>query len=109
MKLVSSKEMKIDLLPDQEDYLCTKETIKEIFERDEKNICLAFDIYMEDLLVGFAMFCEQMKGVFFLWNYAIDVRYQLQGDRHQSIAGSISVHAFPSSCKGLYHHIQPGQ
>lgn len=79
MKLVPSKEMKIDLLPDQEDDLCTKETIKEIFARDEKDICLAFDIYMEDQLVGFAMFCEQMKGTFFLWNYAIDARYQHKG------------------------------
>ncbi|MBQ6172070.1 MAG: GNAT family N-acetyltransferase [Clostridia bacterium] len=79
MKLVPSKEMKINLLPDQEDYLCTKETIREIFAKDEKNICLAFDIYMEDQLVGFAMFCEQMKGIFFLWNFAIDAQYQHKG------------------------------
>ena len=103
MKLVPSKEMKINLLPDQEDYLCTKETIKEIFAKDEKNICLAFDIYMEDQLVGFAMFCEQMKGIFFLWNFAIDAQYQHKG------IGSISVHAFPLSCKGFFHHIQLGQ
>lgn len=79
MKLVPSKEMKIDLLPEQEDYLCTKETIKEIFAKDEENICLAFDVYMEDRLVGFAMFCEQTEGIFFLWNYAIDARYQNRG------------------------------
>ena len=40
MKFVPSKEMKINLLPDQEDYLCTKETIKEIFAKGEKNTCL---------------------------------------------------------------------
>ena len=79
MKLVPSKEMKIDLLPEQEDYLCTKETIKEIFAKDEENICLAFDVYMEDRLVGFAMFCEQTEGI------------------------------FPLSCKGFFHHIQLGQ
>ena len=71
--------MKIDLLPEQEENLCTKETIREIFARDEKKECTAFDIYLEERLVGFAMFCEQLEGVFFLWNYAIDTGYQHRG------------------------------
>lgn len=79
MKLVPSKEMKIDLLPEQEKQLCSKETIKAIFAKDDKHECLAFDIYMEKQLVGFAMFCEQMEGIFFLWNYAIDAKHQYKG------------------------------
>ena len=79
MKLIPSQEMKIDLLPGQEEHLCTKETIREIFAKDEKGECLAFDIFEEDRLIGFAMFCQQLPGLFFLWNYAIDAKHQNQG------------------------------
>ena len=79
MRFEASKEMKITLLPEQEDQLCTKETIKEVFAKDDKGECMAFDIYDGDDMVGFAMFCEYPEGSFFLWNYAIDARYQNQG------------------------------
>lgn len=79
MNLVPSKDMKIDLLPGQEADLCNKETIREIFAKDEKGDCLAFDIHEGDDLIGFAMFCQQSPGLFFLWNYAIDAKYQNRG------------------------------
>lgn len=79
MRFEPSKEMKIDLLPEQEEQLCTKETIREVFAKDDKNECTAFDIYDGDDMVGFAMFCEYPKGSFFLWNYAIDAKYQNRG------------------------------
>ncbi|MBQ6559728.1 MAG: GNAT family N-acetyltransferase [Erysipelotrichaceae bacterium] len=79
MKFEPSKEMKIILLPEQEEQLCTKETIKEVFAKDDKGECMAFDIYGNEEMVGFAMFCEYPKGSFFLWNYGIDVKYQNQG------------------------------
>ena len=79
MRFQPSKEMKICVLPEQEDQLCTKETIKEIFAKDDKGECTAFDIFDGDTMVGFAMFCEYPKGCFFLWNYAIDAAYQNKG------------------------------
>ena len=79
MQFIPSKDMKIDLLPGQEEHLCTKETIREIFAKDEKGECLAFDIFENDQMIGFAMFCQQLPGFFFLWNYAIDCRYQNRG------------------------------
>ena len=79
MRFIPSKEMKIELLPGQDEELCSKETIKEIFEKDEKGECTAFDVYEGDDLVGFAMFCEYPEGSWFLWNYAIDARFQNRG------------------------------
>jgi len=37
---------------------------------------IAFDIYNDETLIGFAMFCEFNQSSHFLWNYAIDSRYQ---------------------------------
>ncbi len=79
MRFQPSKEMKICVLPEQEDQLCTKETIKEIFAKDDKGECIAFDIFDGGAMVGFAMFCEYPAGCFFLWNYAIDAAYQNKG------------------------------
>lgn len=79
MRFQPSKEMKICVLPEQEDQLCTKETIKEVFAKDDKGECTAFDIFDGDTMVGFAMFCEYPEGCFFLWNYAIDAAYQNKG------------------------------
>ena len=79
MRFEPSKEMKVNVLPGQDDQLCTKDTIREIFARDEKGECLGFDIFEEDTMVGFAMFCEYPAGTFFLWNYAIDAAWQNRG------------------------------
>ena len=79
MRFQPSKEMIISILPEQEDQLCTKETIKEVFAKDDKGECTAFDIFDGDTMVGFAMFCEYPEGCFFLWNYAIDAAYQNKG------------------------------
>ena len=81
MRFEPSKEMKIDLLPEQEDQLCSKETIIKIMEKGDDKI-LSFDIFDGDDLVGFAMFNswpEESRDGFFLWNYAIDAKYQNKG------------------------------
>ena len=79
MRFQPSREMKITILPEQEDQLCTKETIREIFAKDDKGECVAYDIFDGDAMVGFAMFCQYPAGCFFLWNYAIDAAYQNRG------------------------------
>ena len=79
MRFEPSRDMKITLLPEQKDQLCARETIREIFAKDDKGECMAFDIYDAEALVGFAMFCQYPEGTFFLWNYAIDAAYQNRG------------------------------
>ena len=79
MRFETSMEMKIDLLPGQEEELCTKETIIKIMEKGDPNV-IAFDIFDDDdNLIGFAMFEFSEKWGFFLWNYAIDAKYQRRG------------------------------
>ena len=79
MRFEPSREMKVNVLPEQEDQLCTKDAIREIFARDDKGECCAFDIFEGAAMVGFAMFCEYPAGTFFLWNYAIDAAWQNRG------------------------------
>ena len=85
MRFEPSRDMKITLLPEQKDQLCARETIREIFAKDDKGECMAFDIYDAEALVGFAMFCQYLEGTFFLWNYAIDAAYQHRGLGKQAL------------------------
>lgn len=68
-----SSEMKISVLPDQEKQLSSKDNIKRVCTREN---VLAFDIYSDELLIGFAMVRKYEEGAYFLWNYAIDSKYQ---------------------------------
>lgn len=70
-----SKSMKISVLPEQEKYLSSK---KDIQEACTNASVFAFDIYSNDLLVGFVMVRKFDEGAYFLWDYAIDYRYQNQ-------------------------------
>ena len=62
MRFEPSRDMKITLLPEQKDQLCTRETIREVFSQDDKGECMAFDIYDGEAMVGFAMFCQYPEG-----------------------------------------------
>ena len=75
MQFKPSKMMKVNVLPEQENQLSTKEKIKIACTYED---VLAFDIYSNDLLVGFAMVRKFSTGEYFLWNYAIDCKYQNQ-------------------------------
>ena len=70
-----SKMMIVNVLPEQENQISTKEKIKIACTYED---VLAFDIYSNDLLVGFAMVRKFATGEYFLWNYAIDCKYQNQ-------------------------------
>lgn len=67
--------MKVAVRHDQEKQLSSKEKIEK--ECLKENV-LAFDIYCDDLLIGFIMVQNFDKGAYFLWNYAIDYKYQNQ-------------------------------
>lgn len=75
MQFKPSKMMKVNVLPEQENQISTKEKIKIACTYED---VLAFDIYSNDLLVGFAMVRKFATGEYFLWNYAIDCEYKNQ-------------------------------
>lgn len=75
MRFVKSKSMKVSVFPEQVNQLLSKERIESACL---KSSVLAFDIYQDDLLIGFVMVRQFDIGQYFLWNYAIDFRYQNQ-------------------------------
>lgn len=70
-----SKSMKISVLPIQEKYLSSKQDIQEACTSES---VFAFDVYLDKLLIGFIMVRKFDEGAYFLWDYAIDYRYQNQ-------------------------------
>lgn len=89
-----SKSMKISVLPEQEKNLSSKQDIQEACI--SKSV-LAFDIYSGDLLVGFVMVRKFDDGAYFLWDYAIDYKYQNQS------YGATALIEFISFMKDTYH------
>ena len=71
-----SKEMKIEISKEDEIFLQSKENIKIVAEYPD---VIAFDIFDDNTLIGFALLHEYEKGKFFLWDYAIDNKYQNKG------------------------------
>lgn len=58
---------------------------------------MAFDIYSEDLLIGFVMVRKFDESAFFLWDYAIDYKYQNQN------YGTTAMLEFISFMKDTYN------
>ncbi len=74
MIFVNSAEMKIELTPEQSEMLSTKENIK-IIIRDNPDTVMAFDIMDENNLIGFVLVHHFEDRKYFLWEYAIDIRF----------------------------------
>ena len=70
-----SKSMKVTVLPEQENQLSSKDKIASACLEED---VLAYDIYSQDLQIGFVMVRKFDEGSYFLWNYAIDHKYQNQ-------------------------------
>ncbi len=75
MQFVPSKEMKVQLPPEQAEMLSTPENIRLIIAQNPETV-VAFDVYEDDLPVGFALLHNFKPGCWFLWEYAIDHRFQ---------------------------------
>ncbi len=75
MKFIKSYSIKIELLPEQKNQIQSKEGIE--IACKEKNI-LAFDIFDDNKLLGFALLRKFEETGWFLWDYAIDYKYQGQ-------------------------------
>ncbi len=73
MKFIRSYEMKISVTPEQEKLLSPLEKIKK-YASEKGN--LAFDIFHEEQLIGFVLLRNFKESCYFLWDYAIDRRFQ---------------------------------
>ena len=73
MRFEKTKEMKITVLPEQEKMLSSKKEIRKACKRKD---VISFDIFNENTLIGFAMLRKFAEHSFFLWDYAIDYKYQ---------------------------------
>ena len=73
IKFIKSNSMKIDVLEKQEHFLSNKEKIKNALTRTD---VVAFDIFDNETLIGFVMLKSFDDGCYFLWDFAIDYRYQ---------------------------------
>ena len=76
MRFLESKSIKIELSENDLKQISSAEKIKKACEA--LNV-IAFDIFDDEKLIGFAMLREYEKESYFLWNYAIDYRYQNKG------------------------------
>ena len=88
MIFVNSTEMKIELTPEQSKMLSTKEDIKRIV-RDNPDTVMAFDIMDEENLIGFVLVHRFEERKYFLWEYAIDIRFQNQHRGTQALIAFI--------------------
>lgn len=87
MLFVKSKSIKVSVLPEQVKQLSSKECIEEACLN--ANV-LPFDIYKDDMLIGFVMVRQFEEGKYFLWNYAIDYKYQNQNYGTEALVAFIS-------------------
>ena len=76
MKLIKTTKFQIELSDEQRKQLSSKEKI-EVALNDKK--IFSFEIYEQDNLIGFAMLRKYSDIGYFLWNYAIDIKYQNKG------------------------------
>jgi len=68
-----TKEMNIFLNDDQYKQISSKDNIRKTLEL---NKAIGFDIINDNEIVGFAMLRKYDDGCYFLWDYAIDCKYQ---------------------------------
>ena len=85
MTFQRSGEMKVSVAPDQEEMLSAKEDIRTII-RDNPDTVMAFDIFDGDDLIGFVLVHRFEDRKYFLWEYAVDVRYQNRGMGTKALA-----------------------
>ena len=68
-----TNKMNVEVLESQKNYISS---LKKINENINNEDVIAFDIYNDKVIIGFAMLKEFEEHCFFLWNYAVDYKYQ---------------------------------
>ena len=74
--------MKVRVSKEQEANIQTLDNIKKCCGYD---VVIAFDIILNNEVIGFAMFEKYTKRTYFLWDYAIDIKYQNKGYGTQAL------------------------
>ena len=75
MNFVRSTEMKINLNPEDAEMLSSKEVIRKIIQENPDTV-MAFDIFDDDILIGFVLVHRFEERKYFLWEYAIGMEFQ---------------------------------
>ena len=88
MEFMKTNKFKILIKPDQVQYLSSSDKIDNLI-RDSKNISL--DIFLKDILIGFILIKEFEQNKFFIWNFAIDYRYQSLGLGNSALMEIIEI------------------
>ena len=76
MQFIPSNEIKVSVLPEQRQWVCSPEMIGRAVRREDT---IAFDVWEERRLVGFVMLRKFQEGEWFLWKYVIDGKEQRRG------------------------------
>lgn len=71
-----SKGFNIEIAESQKSMLSAPERINKVLQDDN---VIAFDIYKDNHLIGFAMLRKYEESSYFLWDYAVDYKYQNSG------------------------------
>lgn len=83
-----SYSIKIELNESQVMQISSPENI---IKSCKKENVIAFDIFYDNSIIGFAMLINYELGKWFLWNYAIDKKYQGIGLGEKSLIELISL------------------
>ena len=105
MKLIKTIKFQIELSDEQRKQLSSKEKIEVALK--DKNI-FSFNIYEQDNLIGFAMLRKYSDIGYFLWNYAIDIKYQNKGYGRQALQLGIEYIRDNYNAKEIYTGVVPG-
>ena len=97
MDFVESQEMKIKLNEEDRAQLSSSERISQALKNRE---ALAFDIFESGDLIGFAMVRPFARDGFFIWNFAIDDKWQGKGYGRKALLNLISL------LREEYHAVQ---
>lgn len=83
MKFIKSNSIKIELENEQWDMVCKPEVIENAIKNEN---VIAFDILNStDKLIGFTMLRKFEKNSYFLWEFAIDKKFQDKGYGKKSL------------------------
>ncbi len=74
--------MKVRVSKEQSEAIQTPENIKICCTY---KVVVAYDILLDETIIGFAMIEKVTKKTFFLWDYAIDLQYQNKGYGTQAL------------------------
>jgi len=96
MEFRKTNILQLNLKKEQAQNLSPKSKIKQMLKQKD---VLAFNIYDNDTLIGFAMLKEFDKNKFFLWDYIIEYNYQNKGFGTMALKELINLLKTKYNCK----------